>query len=791
MRRLLQSLATVVVALVCAPLSAQITIQKISGTNVLSTTSQPVVFPPTALRLQDTNASNALILTAGSDLTANRTFTLITGDADRSLTLTGNLTLNDWFDQSVKVAASPTFAGLTLSSPLAVGGGGTGAATLTGHLKGNGTSAFTASATIPVGDITGLATVATSGSAADLSGNLAVARFNSGTSASASTFWRGDGQWVTPAGGGNVTGPLTSTDNAIARMDGTTGTIIQNSALTVADTTGAIAGFTSGNGLTFHGGGAMSGASGALTIAPAINTDLNLTPTGTGAVSSVTAYGGTSNYFPWTSVVTHTPSGSAGGAVTSIYGRTVIAGSQAALGDSGIRGDVTHTNTNTSSIHEAVLGHIAGLGTGVKFTYSAGFRTSLDYTLDTLVNGNVYGLYVPQVDISGAGSLGGQIYGVLVSDLYSGDSAHKTEVNVIGVSASGTANTTGLQSTSTGSATLGSQKYSPWLRLRGNGYATNLSDGRSFDFGLQTRPVQGAAMPSGTLIFAHQANGAGWNTLLTLDSLGTASTSASTGSMVLATGGMGIAGAVNAGSYLGSRQNSLGTSTTTVGLDLVNATSAAAGAQQNSPVARWVGQGWKTNATAASQQVEMLVGLRAEEAQAAPGGTLAFSYKINSGSAVDVLAIKTSGFADNFPSVQVKSVTGELADLRLISDRTSDNTVTGSVRYYGNDSSAQSVNYATISGKILDRTSGSIDGTILLQTAQNSVMSDAVTITGGTGTTINTGNLTVSVGSLIVPTQTPASASAAGTAGTITWDSSFIYICVSTNTWKRAAIATW
>jgi hypothetical protein len=39
--------------------------------------------------------------------------------------------------------------------------------------------------------------------------------------------------------------------------------------------------------------------------------------------------------------------------------------------------------------------------------------------------------------------------------------------------------------------------------------------------------------------------------------------------------------------------------------------------------------------------------------------------------------------------------------------------------------------------------------------------------------------------------QTPASASATGTAGTIQWDASYIYVCTAANTWKRVAIATW
>jgi len=39
--------------------------------------------------------------------------------------------------------------------------------------------------------------------------------------------------------------------------------------------------------------------------------------------------------------------------------------------------------------------------------------------------------------------------------------------------------------------------------------------------------------------------------------------------------------------------------------------------------------------------------------------------------------------------------------------------------------------------------------------------------------------------------KTPASASDTGIAGQICWDSSYIYVCTATNTWKRVAIATW
>jgi hypothetical protein len=62
----------------------------------------------------------------------------------------------------------------------------------------------------------------------------------------------------------------------------------------------------------------------------------------------------------------------------------------------------------------------------------------------------------------------------------------------------------------------------------------------------------------------------------------------------------------------------------------------------------------------------------------------------------------------------------------------------------------------------------------------------------GIGTNAPSGLLDVNDNRLRVRTaKTPATAAAAGNAGEICWDASFIYVATATNQWKRAALTTW
>ena len=106
------------------------------------------------------------------------------------ITLTGTVTT------SGSLTLGGTLSGVSLTSQvtgtLPVANGGTGATTLTGYVKGSGTSAFTASASVPAADVSGLATVATSGSFADLSNKPGIRSNGQNVIASSTTLGSGD-----------------------------------------------------------------------------------------------------------------------------------------------------------------------------------------------------------------------------------------------------------------------------------------------------------------------------------------------------------------------------------------------------------------------------------------------------------------------------------------------------------------------------------------------------------------------------------------------------------------------
>jgi hypothetical protein len=71
-----------------------------------------LLFSNTGLKVQDTDASHALTIAPGSNLTANRTLTVTTGDAARTLTLSGDATIS----QDYSATGQPTLGGLTLAA---------------------------------------------------------------------------------------------------------------------------------------------------------------------------------------------------------------------------------------------------------------------------------------------------------------------------------------------------------------------------------------------------------------------------------------------------------------------------------------------------------------------------------------------------------------------------------------------------------------------------------------------------------------------------------------------------
>ena len=150
---------------------------------------------------QITSASNTSIAIAASAITS--------GTID-SARISGSYT---------GITAVGTLSGLTVSS------------TITGSITGNAGTATSATSATTATNLAGGA----AGSLPYQSGVGATTFLAAGTNGQYLTLSSGFPAWATLPPVGDVSGPASSTDNAIARFDSTTGKIIQNSGITLSD----------------------------------------------------------------------------------------------------------------------------------------------------------------------------------------------------------------------------------------------------------------------------------------------------------------------------------------------------------------------------------------------------------------------------------------------------------------------------------------------------------------------------------------------------------------------------
>lgn len=193
-------------------------------------------------------------------------------------TFGGNKTFND----DMLVAGTSYLSDLVTSLPASLD-----SATVQNDLAVIGTTTLNTSLT---GVLVGASGVVSSQSYATLTGNLSNMVGDSGSGGAkglvpapstgdASKFLKGDGTWAALPSSGDVTGPASSTDNALARFDLTTGKIIQNSVATLSDA-GVLSGLT---GLTTSGtttlssglSGVVKASSGVLSASSIVNADVS------------------------------------------------------------------------------------------------------------------------------------------------------------------------------------------------------------------------------------------------------------------------------------------------------------------------------------------------------------------------------------------------------------------------------------------------------------------------------------------------------------------------------------
>jgi hypothetical protein len=178
-----------------------------------------------------------------------------------------------------------------------------------------------------------------------------------------------------------------------------------------------------------------------------------------------------------------------------------------------------------------------------------------------------------------------------------------------------------------------------------------------------------------------------------------------------------------------------------------------------------------------------------QSAQIASANIGIIGYVDNAVSTANIGIIGYIGLGNTIQSAQMAAA--NLGIIGYVDNKVSTANL-GMIGYVDNKVSTANIGIIGYIGSQVSTANIGMKGYVDNQTYSNvQVTTYLPTYSGNVANLTTSGFLAVFGNVFVANTYVPALANSTGTAGQIVWDSNYIYICVSTNTWKRSNVAAW